>query len=69
MASIKYTNAKCGQCHFWKVSRNPLGTCRVDPDYQATIGRYAKACGVFEAELVMTPAPPEKEHPLKFYRR
>jgi len=51
MASIKYTNAKCGQCTHWKVTRNPLGVCRQDPEYQTTIGRFSKACGVFEEEI------------------
>jgi len=69
MASIKYTSAKCGQCSFWKVSRNPLGRCRLDPEYQATIGRYAKACGSFEEEVVIQQAPVAKEYPLVYYKR
>ncbi|MBL1260047.1 MAG: hypothetical protein COB33_005895 [Thiotrichaceae bacterium] len=69
MASREYTNAKCGQCSYWKVSRNPLGTCRLDPEYQTTIGRYAKACGAFEEELVIQQAPPAKEQPVTYYKR
>ncbi len=69
MASSKYTNAKCGQCSYWKVSRNPLGACRLDPEYQTTIGRYGKACGAFEEALVMQQAPLAKKHPIIYYKR
>ncbi len=70
MASIKYTNSKCGQCSHWKVSKNPLGRCRLDPEYQVTIGRYGKACGAFEGiEFVIQQVPPAKEYPLICYKR
>jgi len=69
MASSKYTSAKCGQCSYWKVSRNPLGTCRLDPECRTTIGRYGKACGAFEEEFVIQQVPPTKKSPLIYYKR
>jgi len=69
MAPSKYTSAKCGQCSYWKVSRNPLGKCRLDPGYQATIGRYARACGSFEAELVIQLVHIARKCPLIYYKR
>lgn len=70
MASSKYTNSKCGQCSYWKASRNPLGRCRLDPEYQVTIGRYSKACGAFEeSEFVIQRVPLAKEYPLIYYKR
>jgi len=69
MASSKYTSAKCGQCSYWKVSRNPLGKCQLDPEYQATIGRYAKACSSFEEKFIIQPMYVAKEYPLVYYKR
>ena len=63
MASSNYSHAKCGQCAYWKVSRNPLGTCRLNPEYQTTIGRYGRACGAFEAEIIVKRVPLTKEYP------
>ncbi len=69
MATTTYINAKCGQCTYWKVSRNPLGTCRLNPEHQATIGRYGKACGAFELEISMKNLPLVEENPLKENKR
>lgn len=70
MASSSYSNARCGECLYWKVTRDPLGKCRIDLEYQNTIGRFCKACSAFEAQLTLKQqSPAVKEHPLVHYKR